>query len=387
MFGRKLSDKKYQLDALDGLRGLAVLIVILAHTSNLGYHIIPFVNFSGGGHSGVFLFFVLSSFLLTYPFVARGRDAFTIRNLSVYLERRFFRIYPLYFLYLTMGLVSTYVIATFVQGKPIGIPFALNIGEYADHLLMLYGKEVTWSIPVEFKYYFLLPVIAYVMAIVLNRNAIFSLVFIALLIYVVNLLWPLAEAQTVRSVIYHLPVFLTGSLLAVAHHVWIEKGPNANKKIARLIDVLGLVAILLVVLLTPALLGKLDFGLQEIKPHRQFLVFSILWATVIFAAIHGEGGMRRIFEIRIFRFLGFVSFSAYLLHPIFIKVVEHSPLGKILPSVLSGWFVLVSTMFAAWLSFVVIERPASRISLTSRFLKVSSNDGLGQEKAKAAVRG
>lgn len=386
MFGRKLSDKKYQLDALDGLRGVAVLMVILAHTSNLGYHIIPFVNFSGGGHSGVFLFFVLSSFLLTYPFVARGRDAFTISNLSVYLERRFFRIYPLYFLYLTMGLVSTYAIAAFVHGKPIGIPFALDVGEYTDHLLMFYGKEVTWSIPVEFKYYFLLPVIAYVMAIVLNRNAFFSLAFIALIIYVVNLVWPLTEAQTVRSVVYHLPVFLIGSLLAVVHHLWIENGLTTNKSLARFIDVLGLIAILLIVMFTPVLLDKLGLNQHEFKPHRQFLIFSVLWAIVTFAAIHGEGGIRRVFEIKALRFLGFVSFSAYLFHPIFIKVVEHSPIGKMFPPMLSGWFVLVCTVLTAWFSFVVIERPASRISLTSRFLRKSLNSGLSQGKPEKAVR-
>jgi peptidoglycan/LPS O-acetylase OafA/YrhL len=372
MFGRQLSNKKYQLDALDGLRGLAVLIVILAHTSNLGYHIIPFADFSGAGHSGVFLFFVLSSFLLTYQFIARGKIAFTVINLGVYFERRFFRIYPLYFLYLTMGLVSTYVIALFVAGKPIGIPFALSLSEYVDHLLMIYGKEVTWSIPVEFKYYFLLPVIAYVMVIILNRGFFTSFVFVLVAIYAVNHFWPLTEAQSVRSIIYHLPVFLCGSLLAVTHHAWIECGGADNKVISRLVDALGLVSILLIVLLTPAILEIIGFNSQELKPHKMFLAFSVLWAVVIFAAIHGEGALRRVFENKALRFLGFVSFSAYLFHPIFIKVVEHSALGKILPSALSGWFVLVCTLLTAWLSFVFIERPASRLSLSSHFLKNST---------------
>ena len=57
--GRNLSNEKLQIDALDGLRGLAVLIVFLSHTSNDGVFLLPSANFSGIGKSGVFLFFVL----------------------------------------------------------------------------------------------------------------------------------------------------------------------------------------------------------------------------------------------------------------------------------------------------------------------------------------
>ena len=70
--GRGLFDNKFQLDSLDGLRGLAALMVFLSHTSNEGIYFSSSFNFSGIGKSGVFLFFVLSSFLLTYPFVKKG---------------------------------------------------------------------------------------------------------------------------------------------------------------------------------------------------------------------------------------------------------------------------------------------------------------------------
>ena len=36
--GRELSDNKFQLDCLDGLRGLAALMVFLSHTSNEGIY-------------------------------------------------------------------------------------------------------------------------------------------------------------------------------------------------------------------------------------------------------------------------------------------------------------------------------------------------------------
>lgn len=51
--------------ALDGLRGLAVGIVLLSHAANVGLPVLPGFTLSGIGKSGVYLFFVLSAFLLT----------------------------------------------------------------------------------------------------------------------------------------------------------------------------------------------------------------------------------------------------------------------------------------------------------------------------------
>jgi len=51
------------LSYFDGIRGLAVLIVWLSHSSGRGMPIADFLNFVGIGHIGVMLFFVLSGFL------------------------------------------------------------------------------------------------------------------------------------------------------------------------------------------------------------------------------------------------------------------------------------------------------------------------------------
>lgn len=50
--------------ALDGLRGIAVLTVFLSHSSGFRQRITPWTSFHGTGHIGVYLFFVLSGFLL-----------------------------------------------------------------------------------------------------------------------------------------------------------------------------------------------------------------------------------------------------------------------------------------------------------------------------------
>ena len=73
--------------ALDGLRGIAVLMVVLSHLSLLQLNPFP-VDFAGTGKCGVYLFFVLSAFLLTYQFFEKGlQGAFTAPALANYFWR------------------------------------------------------------------------------------------------------------------------------------------------------------------------------------------------------------------------------------------------------------------------------------------------------------
>ena len=89
-------NKNFYIDNLDGLRGLAALIVVFSHTSNAGLFLVPGLNMSGTGKSGVYLFFILSSFLLTRPILSLKDNFFTSQNLTRYFKRRVTRIFPLY---------------------------------------------------------------------------------------------------------------------------------------------------------------------------------------------------------------------------------------------------------------------------------------------------
>ena len=87
--------------AIDGLRGLAILAVIYQHAyaSNLTgwlfrHGIRPFVL--GDGWAGVSLFFILSGFVLSVPFIGKERSVLDLAGIRAFLKRRARRLLPLF---------------------------------------------------------------------------------------------------------------------------------------------------------------------------------------------------------------------------------------------------------------------------------------------------
>src|ERR1044072_3432187 len=87
------------IPALDGLRGLAILLVIIHH------QLIPLKL--NGGFLGVDLFFVLSGFLIT-SLLLKEFDATQSISLTKFYARRVLRLAPALLLYLLVSLVVTY---------------------------------------------------------------------------------------------------------------------------------------------------------------------------------------------------------------------------------------------------------------------------------------
>src|SRR5688500_3911248 len=99
-------DTHSRISALDGVRGLAVLLVLICHATMLND--VPgaagklYLALARISWAGVDLFFVLSGFLITgILFDAKGKPNF-FRN---FYARRTVRIFPLYYVFLLVALV------------------------------------------------------------------------------------------------------------------------------------------------------------------------------------------------------------------------------------------------------------------------------------------
>jgi peptidoglycan/LPS O-acetylase OafA/YrhL len=353
---REISEKKYQIDSLDGLRGFAALIVVFSHTSNEGMYFLPYLNLAGTGKSGVFLFFLLSSFLLTLPLLRFGNKVFTLQTMSHYWQRRFFRIYPLYTLYLLLGVISTLIIYTFLEKENIGIPFSLNWQEFFGHIFLMEGKEVTWSIAVEFKFYFILPFLVLIIAYIRQfRFFVVILFFIGLLI-ISQIISPQAESLKNDSrLLPYMPIFIIGIFLAVIQNK-INSKHNQAEKYTKLIRTLGYVGIIGVLLMTPLVFSFFTGEINQAYFHKQFILYAVFWSLILLSSVNVKGIIQNVFSLPILRFYGSLSFSLYLFHPIFIKITKHIDMNQYL----AFWSVLLPATLTAYISFKALEEPISK---------------------------
>lgn len=360
MLGRKVSDKKFQVNSLDGLRGLAALIVVASHTSNAGMYFFPFLRFEGMGKSGVYLFFLLSSFLLTIPLLEKGKSIFDFRNMSHYWQRRFFRIYPLYIIYLLAALLSSYIFSKFFSLEDSGIPFYINLSEFFRHLVLLEGKGVTWSIVVEFKFYFLLPFIVFAICLANKFGLFYQVLFLLTLIALSAYFFPAAESEVNdTSLLPYLQIFIIGNLCALIH-VRISKEKERFQFFLKLLSVIGILGI---VLLTPKVFSSLFYEVHNTYFQKQFMLFTVLWSFILLCAANTTGVLNKIFSSTILRFFGAISFSLYLLHITFIKLFRRIDFTDSY----EAWLVLLFATGLSVVSFKLIEAPASKF----KFIKNS----------------
>ncbi len=148
-------------DFLDGLRGVAILMVLVCHYIYVNPKAGPLGQFIGGlamaGGSGVTLFFTLSGFLLSWPFWKRKFSEAAQAVPAGYGWRRFWKIYPPLALSVVL-LTPLYVLARhdwscFLIGAQwlVGLPFLFPVSDKCN--------VVMWSLVIEVHFYIVLPLL------------------------------------------------------------------------------------------------------------------------------------------------------------------------------------------------------------------------------------
>ncbi len=159
-----------KLDCLDGLRGIAVLAVIVFHhrlecESHVRSAFYPWLAPSRLGYLGVHLFLVLSGFCMTLSLIRRSREGRS-PTLNRFLSARFWRIAPPYYLAMVL-----YLAASWSQVE-LGLSPLRNepntIRQVLMHLGFLHGlrgdtidaiNSPFWSLSLEFQFYAILPLL------------------------------------------------------------------------------------------------------------------------------------------------------------------------------------------------------------------------------------
>lgn len=357
ILSRAAAAKRNDIPGLDGLRALAAGIVVLSHMSNAKWLSLGGLSFAGWGKTGVFLFFFLSAFLLSRIQIGQGAGFWTPGGMAAYGLRRLARIVPLYLLYLTLALVTTWALQASGQRATAAFPFPLWWQEYLGHLALRDGKSVTWSVPVELKYYVLLPVVTLGFDL-LRRLGLGVTVGIGLAGFgVLAVLSRDAAASNSVALWPYLCCFWAGSLAGVLS----ATAQASEVRPARGVAGGGMILGLILLVLTIPDLSDVLFGDAVTATLRVWLVplASLCAGLLVLGLEHGPRPLCAVFVAPLMRAGGALSFGIYLWH---MAVLDQIALRTDLTGGLAILALLAGTLALSLASYLAIEAPILRRS-------------------------
>ncbi len=382
--------------AIDGLRAIAALAVVVYHvTTTYNLETLHYDTWQWTqrlGNFGVSTFFLISGFLLYRPYVAALFEDRKGPALIPFWGRRFLRIYPAYWVAVT---VAAYGIAV-IRISNFQI-FYTTYGLLQNYRagLTLNGLGVEWTLVIEVSFYLALPLIAYLFRVVTPANAsrgvklavqLAGLAGLYLLAMVVRVwrLWGLKTAtladlrggswfpihQVGQWLVGYLDWFALGMLLAVGS-AWVIGGgriPMLGRALARYPAASWLLSLacfwVALQLNTPesiyaSVTRTQDFGIA--------FLYGLVAFFLIFPLVFGDqsvGRIRRFLQTPVMVYLGLISYGIYLWHNIWVKQLKVWVHDGTIGANIWIWFaiVLAFALLSATASYYLVERPAIRWS-------------------------
>lgn len=330
---------------LDGLRGVAILLVVFSHVSA--------TRFPLGGMVGVTLFFVLSGYLIT-SILLRERQLSGRIDLRAFYIRRVLRLMPALIVLLALSPAVLWVLRDplltpeIIPASLITLTYLSDFFRAAGDHLVVYGH--TWSLAVEEQFYIVWPALLISLTYLAKRKR--SLFWMVTAAAVALAAWRLVAAGTMtfERVYFALD---TNALGLMAGAALATVGPVLKQSSALFASVLGTLA--LVVLAAVPLDPGSDSYFSALTLGAPVAVFLSL------VAISGARVTPKALGIRPLVFFGRLSYGLYLWHEVFLL---STPFGQPVEGI---WRVIaaIAALAIAVASWAFIESPA--LKLKKRF--------------------
>jgi peptidoglycan/LPS O-acetylase OafA/YrhL len=364
-----------RIPELDGLRGLAILLVILCHYvgnpdhAPLGYFLHRYLLSFTVGWSGVDLFFVLSGFLIGGILLDARSSPHYFR---AFYMRRVFRILPIYYLWTLLFAATVISALVFFPARlgvassdllrvPIQLLFLQNIFIGMPHFTWTWFV-VTWSLAIEEQFYLIAPPLIRFLS---TRRLVVVLAATVVLAPVLRFMLFRYWAPGTYLCAFLMPCradsLSCGMLLAVA------------LREARFREFLRTHATLLHRLLFVLSLGVLGMLWWLVHPINVVTVtIGYTWLALFFSALllvvvsQPGGPLASAMRRRFLAWLGGISYCVYLLHDAFnffahAIFLHAEPRLYTLSQLAVSLFALLATFAVASLSWRFFEKPLIRL--------------------------
>ena len=313
-------------DVLDGLRGVAILMVVIYHTFYTN-PVNPLLKFVYGliesGWIGVPVFFVLSGFLISYPFFqAREKDA-GAWYVNGYARRRLGKIIPPFYLSIVLFIVFYLVVYRDSSYVTEGLAWSIGIQNFVFFIQRF--NLSYWSLVVEAHFYIVLPLLFLLTRGLKSRQAA-GIIFLVLLIVpavVRHLTWPsdpalAANARFTGFLMARFPCVLDYFAWGIVFAGFYVSMAGQREKM-RPAAVLGYAGIILLAA-TLSLYAKWVWQYGIAGQPRLWSVDFFRWAPsisvflMLFFVFNPECAGARLLSHPWLRFIGIVSYEWFLFH-------------------------------------------------------------------------
>lgn len=344
------------IPSLDGLRAVAILLVIIAHCweNAVKVHRVGAYLFELGG-AGVYLFFIVSGFLITFLLIREKTSTRDI-NLKSFYFRRTLRIFPPFYSYL----VVVVILGAFGIHENWGslLAAATYISNY--YLPPIGGLlAATWSLSLEEQFYLFWPLC--VKTLTLDKARMLTVFLIVLMPFsraLTAYFFPALHAMGRVSGMLQtrLDTLMFGCLLALVlrERNWAD---GLMKKLRPWNFQLALVMAFVVL---PVLHGYLGMV------YRFFYLtmngIALTW-IIVYVVLKPDTLAGRFLNLRPIKYVGVLSYGIYLYQQVFVTLR------------LNFLLVLICSFGAAFCSYYLVERPSLRLRdrlIQRRSLRIAS---------------
>jgi peptidoglycan/LPS O-acetylase OafA/YrhL len=360
-----------RIAALDGLRGLAILFVLLWH----GLFSIPFrskflSNLIVVGQlswSGVDLFFVLSGFLIGGILLDTKNSP---RYFTTFYIRRAYRILPLYAA--VIGLYLLWPVPFHLLPDRLGVflPSRIPLLAYLTFTQNLWMAHlgtfdvvptgVTWSLAVEEQFYLTVPLLVWK----INRSRLaWTLIAVVIGVPLLRVLisYSLKEGNFADYVL--MPCRADALCLGVLSALLVRTPRFWNALIAKRLFLYPMAGI--------ALIGLIWFTYKRYDPYGHVMItagyslVALFYTFWLLIALTSRGVVQRILHNRALRELGTLAYCTYLLHLPFMAVCRRIlgmrfDYSSRATQFFGGLIGILLTLVAARLSWRFFEQPMLR---------------------------
>lgn len=364
------SGSKAHIGVIDGLRGLAILMVIVYHIferTGFAFSLAPFgipLDFHTlprAGFLGVELFFFISGFCIFYPYAGAIAGIRPMQSLKHYASRRFWKIVPSYYLALFF-LAFVYPF----NAQP-GIPLWEDLALHATFLhsfntasfISINGNF--WSLADEVQFYVLFPAILWLAL----RSPWMAFVATASVGIAANLINSATFHDQLFTPVYTLPanlvLFAFGMATAYVAVRFRETELSGDAKLAATCTSILAACSLMLLFESLDRTGGGPVAWSWQNAHR--FVFGASLATIALGAVFGMDWWKSIVANRVLVFYADISYTTYLWNAAILTfLAAHS--GAFWGHPWSGWlFAIVGIGACTLVGFITthaIERPLLR---------------------------